>query len=432
MTIRAKERDSIIQALSAGVVPRIGLQHIQVGRKGEVEALVRDIQRITDGGAAIRFVIGEYGAGKTFFLNLVRAIALEKRLVTVHADFAPDRRLYGTGGQARNLYAESARNMATRNRADGGALASVVEVFVTNARDDAAKAGRSPAEEIRRKLAGLQELVNGYDFAEAIAKYWYASEAGDDDKKGAALRWLRGEYTSKTDAKAALGVRNIVEDSSIYDHWKLLAFFVRIAGYAGLFIVLDELDTLYKLQNARARELNYDQILRILNDMLQGQCGGLGFVLGGTPEFLLNTRRGLYSHQALQTRLAENTFARGGLIDFSGPVIRLQNLSPADLYVLLSNIRTVFAAGDPSRYLVPDEALEAFMSHCEERVGEAYFRTPRTTIRQFVQLLSVIEQNPGVDWHQLIGGVDVEKDSPPSAAEIVDEKGDGELTSFRL
>lgn len=430
--IRPKERDTIIQALSAGVVPRVGLRHIQVGRKREVEAMVRDLDRIADGGAAIRFIIGDYGAGKTFFLNLIRVVALEKRLVTVQADFAPDRRLHATGGRTRNLYAEAIRNMATRNRPEGGALGSIVEVFITKAKDDATKAGRSPDDEIRSKLADLRELVDGYDFAEVIAKYWHALESNDDDRKTAALRWLRGEYTTKTDARAALGVRNIIDDSSVYDHWKLLARFVRIAGYGGLVVILDELDTLYKLQNSKARELNYDQILRILNDALQGQCEGLGFVLGGTPEFLLNPRRGLYSHPALQTRLAENTFAKDGLVDFSGPIVRLQNLTAEDFYVLLGNIRNVFAGGDHKLNLVPDEALETFMVHCEERIGEAYFRTPRTTIRQFVHLLSVIEQNPGTDWRKLIGEVKVERDAPPDAAEIADESPDGDLATFRL
>ena len=430
--IRPKERDTIIQALAAGVVPRVGLRHIQVGRKREVEAIVRDLDRIADGGAAIRFIIGDYGAGKTFFLNLIRGVALEKRLVTLQADFTPDRRLHATSGRARNLYAEAIRNMATRNRPEGGALSSIVEVFITKAKDDAGKAGRSPDDEIRLKLADLRELVGGYDFAEAIAKYWQALESDDEDRKAAALRWLRGEYTTKTDAKAALGVRNIIDDSTVYEHWKLLARFVRIAGYGGLVVILDELDTLFKLQSSKARELNYDQILRILNDVLQGQCEGLGFVLGGTPEFLLNPRRGLYSHAALQTRLAENTFAKGDLVDFSGPIIRLQNLSAEDFYVLLGNIRNVFSGGDQKRNLVPDEALEAFMVHCEERIGEAYFRTPRTTIRQFVHLLSIIEQNPGTDWRRLIGEIDVERDTPPDAAEITDESADGDLATFRL
>jgi hypothetical protein len=430
--IKQRERDTIIQALAAGVVPRTGLRYIQVGRAKEVEAFVRDLERVADGGAAIRFVIGEYGAGKTFFLNLVRILALEKRLVTIHADLGPDRRLHSSGGQARSLYAEAVRNMATRSKAEGGALSNVVEVFITKARDEAQKAGSSPVDEIRKKLAELKEHVGGYDFAEVVAVYWQASEAGKDEGKDAALRWLRGEYTTKTDARAALGIRTFVDDASIYDHWKLLGRFVRLAGYGGLLVVLDEMVNLYKLQSAKARESNYEQLLRMLNDVLQGQVEGLGFVFGGTPEFLLDSRRGLYSYPALQSRLAENKFAKGGLVDTSGPIIRLQNLSPEDLYVLLGNIRHVFAGGDPKKYLVPDEALEGFMAHCEERIGEAYFRTPRTTIKQFVNLLSIIEQNPGTDWRSLVSEIEPERDSPPGPSEIVDQDDDGELASFRL
>jgi hypothetical protein len=430
--MRPRERDSILQALAAGVVPRTGLHYIQVGRAKEVAALVRDIERVAEGGSAIRFVIGEYGAGKTFFLNLVRIIALEKRLVTMHADLGPDRRLHATGGQARGLYAEAARNMATRSKGEGGAFASVIEVFVTKARDDAQKNGRTPADEIRIKLAELRELVGGYDFAEVVAAYWQASETADDVRKDAAVRWLRGEFTTKTDARAALGVRTLVEDASIYDHWKLIARFVCLAGYAGLLVVLDELVNLYKLQNAKARETNYEQILRVLNDVLQGQVQGLGFIFGGTPEFLLDSRRGLYSYPALQSRLAENSFARGGLLDTSGPIIRLQSLTPEDLYVLLGNIRHVFAGGDASKHLVPDQALEQFMAHCEKKIGEAYFRTPRTTIKQFVDLLNVIGQNPETDWRALIGELEPERDDPQGFTEIVDQDDDGQLTSFRI
>jgi hypothetical protein len=434
MTIKIKprERDTIIQALAAGVVPRIGLQHIQVGRAKEVEALVRDIARIGEGSSAFRLVIGEFGAGKTFFLNLVRMIALEKRLVTLHADLAPDRRLHAKGGQARNLYAEGARNMATRTKPDGGALSSVLEVFVTKARDDAQAKGQAVDAEIRAKLAGLREMVGGFDFAEVVTAYWRGFEAGDEARKDAAMRWLRGELTAKTDAKASLGVRIIVDDTSIYDHWKLLAGFVRSAGYGGLLIVLDELVNLFKLQSAKSRETNYEQILRILNDILQGNAEGIGFILGGTPEFLLDSRRGLYSYPALQSRLAENTFAKEGRIDLSGPVIRLQSLSREDLYVLLANVRNVFAGGDPSKNLVPDQALQAFMAHCEKRIGEAYFRTPRTTIKQFVHLLNVIEQNAGTDWRTLIEEIEPERDAPHGPAEIVDQDDDGELATFRV
>ena len=390
--IKRRERDTIIQALRAGVVPKLGLQHIQVGRAREIEELVRDIERIREGGAAIRFVIGEYGSGKTFFLNLIRLIALEKGMVVLSADMAPDRRLYATGGQARSLYAEMTRNASTRTKPDGGAMASIVERFASQAVRAAEVGDREPVEVIREKLAHLEELTGGYDFATIIARYWEGFETGDEDLKSAALRWLRAEYSTRTDARKALGVRTIIDDANVYDQLKLLALFVREAGYQGLVVSLDELVNLYKLTSSQARNANYEQILRILNDVLQGSASHLGFMLGGTPEFLMDTRRGIFSYEALQSRLAENTFARDGLVDLSGPVIRLANLTPEDMFILLTNIRRVMQGENEA---LPNDALTAFMTHCSGRIGDAYFRTPRNTVTAFVNMLSVLEQNPG-------------------------------------
>ena len=422
--IRPRERDAIIQSLRAGVVPRVGHQHIQVGRANEVAALVSDIDRIADGGSAIRFAIGEYGAGKSFFLNLVRAIALERKLVTAHADLSPDRRLRATGGQARSLYAELMRNLSTRARPDGAAMPSVVERFISSSLEVARSRHVTPEVVIRERLAELQELTGGYDFADVIAAYWRAHDAGNEQTKADAVRWLRGEYSTRTEARAALGVRTIVDDGSFYDHLKLLGRFVRLAGYSGLLVCLDEMVNLYKLSNTQARNSNYEQVLRILNDCLQGSAAGLGFVLGGTPDMLLDTRRGLYSYAALQSRLAENTFAAGGLVDYSGPVIRLANLSPEDMYVLLTKLRHVFAAGDPHVYLVPDEALKAFMSHCASQVGDAYFRTPRTTIKEFVNFLAVLDQNPGARWSDLIDRIDIAPETNPDLEPLDDDTED--------
>jgi bacteriophage exclusion system BrxC/D-like protein len=419
-TIRPRERDAIIQSLGAGVVPRIGQQHIQVGRIDEVKALLKDIDRVADGGAGIRFVIGEYGSGKTFFLNLIRSIALERKLVTVHADLTPDRRLQATGGQARALYAELMRNLATRAKPDGGALASAVERFVTTALDLAKQRGVPPESAIHEQLGQLSEMVGGYDFANVIAAYWRGHDTGNEQLKLDAVRWLRGEFTTKTEARGALGVRTIIDDDSFYDHLKLMARFVRLAGYGGLLVCLDEMVNLYKLSNTRARNANYERILGVLNDSLQGAAVGVAFLLGATPESLLDTRRGMYSYEALQSRLAENTFAMNGLIDLNGPVLRLATLSAEDLFVLLRNIRHVFAAGDPAKYLLPDDGLQAFMAHCSKRIGDAYFRTPRTTIKQFVHLLSVLEQNPQASWQELIGTVPLEAERNPEAVSPTD------------
>ena len=428
--IRPKDRDLIVQALRAGVVPRAGQHLIQVGRVKEVEVMLRDVERIGEGGAVFRIVIGEYGAGKTFFLNLIRATAMAQKLVTVHADLNPDRRLQGSGGQARSLFAELMKNLSTRAKPDGGALSGVIEKFVVQAKTDSKTQGVSLEDVIRARLSALTEMVGGYDFADVLAAYARAFEDGNDQLKADAVRWLRGEFTTKTEARAALGVRTLIDDDQMYDFLQLFARFVRVAGFGGLLVCLDELVNLYKLANRQARDNNYEQILRILNDVLQGTTEGVGFLLGGTPEFLLDSRRGLYSYPALQSRLAENTFAaKAGLVDYSGPVLRLTSLTPEDFYVLLQKLRHVYAFGDPAKYLLPDEGIEAYMAHTAKRLGEAYFRTPRTTITAFLNLLALLEQHPGTDWRPLLDAVRIEADTGAASEQAVESD---DLVSFKL
>ena len=429
--IKSKERDSIIQSLKAGVVPRTGIQHIQVGRAKEIEAIFKDINRIAQGGSAFRLIIGEYGSGKTFFLNVIRSIALEKKLVAVNADLSPDRRIHASAGQARNLYSELMRNMATRTRPQGNALTAVVERFVNSAQQEAEKTGTSVSSVINDRLSSLAEHVGGYDFAKVIETYWRGHENDDDELKSNAIRWLRAEYSTKTDARKALGVGAFISDNSFYSSLKLMSLLVKQAGYEGLLVVLDEMVNLYKLNSKQARTSNYEQILGMLNDCLQGTAEHLGFLLGGTPEFLLDPRKGLYSYEALQSRLAENSFAqKAGVIDYSSPTLHLNNLTPEELYVLLKNIRHVFASGDETQYLVPDKALEAFLLHCSQKIGEAYFRTPRNTIRAFADMLSVIEQNKDIAWNNLIDSVEIQEEKVSDMPEIEDST-DG-LADFTL
>jgi len=337
------------------------------------------------------------------------------------------------------------RNVATRTKPDGGAVAAVVERFVSEAAQEAKKRGGNPGDLIHERLGSIKEMLNGYDFAQVIEAYWRGHEEGNEELKSSAVRWLRAEFSTKTDAREALGVRTVIDDANGYDFVKLFARFVRLAGFSGFLVCFDELVNLYKLANTQARNGNYEQILRVLNDSLQGTSVGLAILMGGTPEFLLDARRGLYSYPALQSRLAENTFARGGLVDYSGPVLRLANLTKEDFYVLLEKLRHVFAYGDAGKYLVPDGALPAFMDHCSKRIGDAYFRTPRNTITAFVNLLAVLEQNPGADWRGLLGSVDVksdtgaeaelatkEPDQASRAAALKGGGGDDDLATFKL
>jgi hypothetical protein len=430
--IRSKERDAIIQSLKSGVTPKVGIQHIQVGRVKELKALIQDIERVSDGGSAFRLIIGEYGSGKTFFLSVVRSIALERKLVTVNADLSPDRRIHASSGQARNLYSELMRNMSTRNKSDGNALTSVVEKFITEARKEADASNKEITVVIHERLSSLSELVGGYDFAKVIEAYWLGHEQDNDDLKSNAIKWLRAEYSTKTDARKDLGVRSIITDASFYDSLKVLSLFVRQAGYQGLIVNLDELVNLYKLHSTQARTSNYEQILRMLNDCLQGSAEHLGFLLGGTPEFLLDPRKGLYSYEALQSRLAGNTFAKqAGVIDYSSPALHLASLTPEELYILLKNLRHVYASGDQSQYLVPDEALKSFLHHCSQTIGDAYFRTPRNTIKAFLDMLAVVDQNPSIVWDSLISSVSIEEEKPSDVELEVEESEDG-LADFKL
>lgn len=429
--IRPRDRDAILNCLAAGVVPTIGHHLIQVGRAREIEAMVRDIDRIADGGAAFRLVIGRYGSGKTFFLNLARSVALDKKLVTMHADLSPGKRLHGSDGQGRALYAELTANAATRARPGGGALGAVVERFINTAIADSRTRGVPEQAIIDERLQALSELPEGFAFADVVRAYWQGHERHDDALSSAALRWLRGEFTTRTDARAALGVRTIVDDANITAILKIMARFVRLAGFEGLLVCLDEMVNLYKLPSTQARTANYECLLHMLNDSLQGVSVGCGFVLGGTPEFLMDDRRGLYSYAALRRRLQENPLAVNGLVDYTGPVIRLAALTPEDIYLLLEKLRHLYASGETGQYLVTNDEIHAFMAECNRRIGDAFFLTPGVTVKEFVGLLALLAQNPGTRVGDLLPGLTIQP-SPTPPADGDEPGNDDDLASFKL
>ena len=414
-------RDSILQSLRTGIAPKIGLEFIHVGRVNEIAAFDTDIKRVSDNGAGVRFIIGEYGSGKTFFLNLVRSIALNNDLVTLNADLNPDRRLYGSAGEAQSLYSELIKSISTKNKPGGGAIQDIIEAFLRNCSNDA---GLS---EIMDKLDILRGMIGGEDFAKIILCYQDGKACKKEEWKADALKWLRGEYKSRRDAKKDLKINSIsiINDENYYDHLKLMSEFVRLAGFGGMLICIDEMVNIFRIGNEQARNQNYEQIHRILND-LQGGLGGLCFVMSGTPEFHTDCRRGMFSYAQLRTRLPENMFAVHGLKDYMGPILFLDNLTKEDLLGLLKKIRDVYCF--ESKYLLKDDALNAFMAHCSKKIGDAYFRTPRETITAFVGLLDILFQNPGHKWEDILRNIPIKPDISP---DLIGD-GDNSLASFKL
>ena len=430
MKIKRRERDAILQSLKSGVVPKMGLQYIQVGRKEEISAIIEDLERVEDGGAFIKFIIGKFGSGKSFFLSLTKTIALKKKFVVAQVDITPDHRLHGKDGQARALYAELMQSLSTNAKPNGGALESIIERWISeidfkiqsnNIFDSNLK------NEIYKELKPLQEIVNGYDFINVILKYLEAYSTNSEDLKSNSLKWLKAGYRLKSEASKDLGVKNIISDDNIYEYLKLFAKFVKIVGYSGLIVNIDEMIVLSeRLNNSIARNLNYEMLLRILNDCLQGTTSEIGFLFSGTDDFLEDQRRGLYSYEALATRLAVNEFAVNGINDFSGPLIKLENLSQNDFYILLLNIRNVFAEGDESKYLISDEGLEFFMEYLYKNLGTTFFSTPRDSIKKFVNLLSILEKNINLSWEELL-----EKTEKKETQERQNEL-DNDLIDFEL
>jgi hypothetical protein len=435
--IPRRVRDAVLQSLQAGLVPKIGLHLIQVGRKQEVDAVLGDLDRIADGGAAFRVIEGDYGSGKSFFLNLVKSLALKKNLLVLQADITMGRRIYSRQGEAQALLSELTRNLATKARPEGDGLVGLIETWISSIRlaveggsDDAVKA------KILSSLSSLHSQRGGFDFSAVLAKYYEGSAHRNEEMKTAAVKWLRAEYSNKTEARQALGVRSILGDD-FYENLKLIAAFSVIAGSSGILVNIDELVVLsHRLPNRTVRQANFEAILAMINDCLQGGACYLGFMLAGTVECVEDTRRGLFSYEALRSRLASNSLAQGGLVDLSGPVIKLKTLTPEELFVLLQNIRLVHAYGDPTKITLPDEAIKQLLQKANQTLGAETFKTPRKVVRAFIGLLNVLDQNPGVSWQQILAGEFIGGDDlAPSVEEEIAKTGpvtDDDLTAVTI
>lgn len=405
---------AVIQSLGAGVVPRVGLEYIAVGRKAEIETLLQDIDDIVaEGGATFRMVVGRYGSGKSFLAQLIRNYALQRDFVVMDADLSPTTRLTGTNDQGLNLYRELLKNVATKSRPDGGAFSALLERWISDLQQQVMKQeGIQPSDprfgaminmRIHSTISEMEGMIHGFDFSTVISSYWQGHQSGDDKRKEAAMRWLRGEFSTKSEARDALGVRVIIDDGTWYDYIKLLAHFIKDIGYKGLILFIDEAVNLYKISHTVSRNNNYERLLTIFNDTMQGKAQYLGVVVGATPQMVEDSRRGLFSYDALRTRLEESRFARDGLRDLSGPMIRLELLEPEEVFVLLQRIRAIHGIHYQYSPEVNDRQIEFFLNEIRARLGASQLLTPREVVRDFLAVLNILRQNPDKSFTDLVG-----------------------------
>ena len=405
---------SLLSSVSAGVVPRAGAPYIAIGRRDEIAALLGDLEAVNEGGGSMRFLIGRYGSGKSFLMQLIRGYALERGFLTADADLSPERRLYGTGGSGVATYRELMKNLASKASPDGGALPRILARWITDLQGALVEEGLSasdPAFEValgKRVMSTLREmefLVGGFDFSRVIVEFYRAYTGGDDEKKSACLRWLRGEYATKTEARGALGfpVSVIIDDDNWYDFLKLWAALSQMIGYRGLVVFIDECVNLYKIAHRVSRENNYEKILSMFNDTLQGRAPGLALILGGTPQFLEDTRRGLFSYEALRSRLCDSRFALEGFKNLIGPVIRLRRLSDDELFALISRITKLYAQSYGEEPRITEDEMVHFLEICLGRAGADSMITPREMLRDYMTVLNILMQNPEASFADVVG-----------------------------
>ncbi len=395
---------TVLNSLKGGVVPRIGLPYITVGRKAEIEALLHDVDVIQEGGASFRFIVGRYGSGKSFLLQTIRNYVMDKNFVVVDGDLSPERRLQGSKGQGLATYRELIQNFSTKTRPEGGALTLILDRWInsvqmqvsqeTGLNNDDPKFEQAVDQKIYGVISSLNELVHGFDFAKLLNMYYHAYMSGDDETKAKVVKWFRGEYSHKTEAKKELGVDIIISDSDWYEYLKLFATFFRQAGYAGLMIMIDELVNIYKIPNAISRQYNYEKILTMYNDTLQGKAKYLGIIMCGTPQAIEDRRRGVYSYEALRSRLATGKFAQAGARDMYAPVIKLEPLTAEEMLVLTEKLADMHAGLYGYERTITDDDLAQFIKIEYARVGADTNITPREIIRDFIELLDIVWQNP--------------------------------------
>ena len=406
----------ILNSLKGGVVPRIGLPYITVGREVEIRALLTDLSLIADGGASFRFLVGRYGAGKSFLLQTIRTHAMGEGFVVADADLSPERRLQGGQGQGLATYRELIRNISTKTRPEGGALNLILDRWVASCADADESA-------INAQLAPLEEMVHGFDFARMLRRYRAAVSEGDEETMSRVTKWIRGEYRTKSEARAELGSSTIISDDDWYDYVKLIARFLVCSGYKGMLVLIDELVNLYKIPNAITRQYNYEKILTMYNDTLQGKAQYLGMIMGGTPTSIEDRRRGVFSYEALRSRLAQGRFAREDLKDMLAPIIRLQPLTYEELLVLIEKLMQIHAGYFGWTPTLTENDLVDFLKIEFGRVGADTHLTPREVIRDFIELLDILCQNPDANVAELLQSVGGDALAPAAATGDTDTAG---------
>lgn len=413
--INPKEADNIIKALEAGVVPRRGIQHLLVGRHKEVEEVILILDNIKQGESDIRFWVGDFGSGKSFMMRTIESLAVQKNFAVSTIDLTPTRRFYASDGKAQSLYNEIVDNIIIQTSQDGNAIKTIIEEWINSIITSVSERDKIPASQLLvKENKGIieKEILNitssfksvglSYELGQAISKYYEGLMEDNQVLKLKALRWIRGDISTKTESKNELGIKRIINDDNWYEAIKNLAELFSDIGYSGFVINFDEAVNLYKLPMSQTRERNYEKILNIFNECKSNTARGLFVNFGATRKTIFDERRGMSSYGALKGRLGNESSLDSKLINTNKTVLPLKPLTTEEIYTLLENLKNIYNIHYRLDIDMTMENIKLYMEEQLNRPGALEFLTPRAVIKDFLEILDMIRQNPDVETETII------------------------------
>ena len=421
------ELNDIVTALNSGLVPRSGIENIMVGREDVLIQIEIDLDNVSTGLSLTKFIIGKYGTGKSFMQAAITQKGYAKNFVVSKVDFSPYRRLYNNDGMGRATYVEIIKNMTTKT-SSSNTIESIIEMWIGNqislfsSEPDFDLTNENYINKIilniKKEIKDMDTCFGGTDFSDVLTLYLKAYIEGNTEKQRECIKWISGEYPNVSLAKHDLGVSVIINDQNYYEFLKVICRFVVLAGYSGLIINFDEVVNLYKISIKTIRDKNYEMILRIFNDTIQGDVHNLFITFSGTPQFLEDEFKGLFSYGALKRRLSSNKYEDNDIYDYSQPVIKLRSLTNEEIFKLLKKLINIHELYYKYESNISNEDIIEYI-----RVQFNNLENNKITVgeivRDFFGLLNVLQKNQQLNIRQLIGNNDRKVESSKSELENV-------------
>lgn len=382
--------ESIINALKNGNVPPEGVGEICVGRERELEEFDKIFSKVKDGAAVTRFLNGEFGSGKSFFLKLLEERALADNFVVAKVTLSRDVPF--------NKFEVVYRSIVASLRCKTGtSLEHIIEKWTTQLRMMALRETTDPYQQERIVIDNINNDLkevrkHATTFAAAIENYYKLSARGDQETAKYAMAWLSGEKNIPYTIKRQFGVKGDIDRENAFKYLEALSSFLMALKYSGLIILIDEAEHIMTLHTKKLRDTAYDYMRFIYDECSLGRFHNTLFIFAGTPEFFEDPKMGVPSYTALNERIEDvlNTEFK----DLRKPIIRLDGFKKDNLMELSDRLISMHEEVYEWEAKPVRESLDGIIARHEANAELTGYISPRNFVKSFISVLDVVQQNP--------------------------------------